>query len=746
MANDNPLTDEPRVLQYYVQLTGGGQVWQFPAREVRGTEHISRPWRLEIAFALKALVGLAEALDPDDVVREPIAISLMRNRTVERVITGIVTDISVTATAAGTPEVRLIAEPRMSLLRHRSDVRIHRNLTVPQIVTEVCEALGVTVRQELEGSYDARPYCVQWRETDFDYVSRLLEDEGIHYYFDDDDVLVLGDHAGAYRPIAGEPTVPLRQLAGLDEHHDAVFHFGQDAQMQPGKVTLRDWHVDHPTLDMDVTSDTSDGQGPEWYDYPGEYETPAEGSRKARLVAEAFSCAALKSTAQSTCARLMPGAHFVLAGGVQSDALVVRKVVHEWDRVVGGFALSIEAQPQDVVYRPPRTTYVPRLLNPHTGTVCVSSPGEDIHCDRLGRVKVHFHWDRLRPYDDDCSDWVPVLQDNTGGSSAIPREGWEVLVHYLEGDPDRPVVLGRSYNGKDRPDERLPNMKAQSALRSLTTPTRDGGNSIRFDDLQGTEKLMVSAERDQRVAVANDQTASIGASEVTGVGNNEQISIGGDATWKVGGSNDENVGANQTWSVGGNRTFDVKSLNELAVFGDRKLDVGGNFKGVLKDQGYIAAMKMDETFGGNLEQKATLSYDTIVRDTLELTIGGNVTETVKTGRSLSANVKRIEKIGGNLEQQSTEGEHQIRVDKKRTTTIKGNASVKATKMITLTGAHRLLSKSLASTYTADTTVTFKVGDTHVTMKNGLISIHAAEKIAMLVSGPAEHAAAVSAEN
>jgi type VI secretion system secreted protein VgrG len=718
----------------------------FHVRDLTCTEELSRSWRIELAFVLdpQTMRGLPAAFDPDVVIKETASVLLDRGGVVVRRIQGIVTEVEVGTAIGGHPEVTMVLEPRLALLKHRRDIRIHRNRTVPQIVTEVAEALGVKVDNRLRESYPSRPYCVEWRESDYDYINRLLEDEGIFYYFSDGDEMVLGDGPHAYQDIPGDPSLPFRHLAGLDQNDDAVFELGTRAALTAGTVTLRDWNTEHPNLDMDVSHATALPFGPEWYDYPGEYETPEAGRAKARLHAEAFDRAAAAVVGRSSSGRLFPGSTFVLLdpppASVEPGRYVVRSVQHAWKRDSVGFAVTFEADPKHLTYRPPRTTFVPRIFNPLTGIVCTN--GEDIQCDHFGRVKVHFHWDRLRPHDDDCSHWIPVLQDNTGGSSAIPRREWEVLVHFMEGDPDRPIVLGRVFNGEDPFAERLPSMRDYSSIASMTSPTRKTRHELRFEDVAGAEKISLLAPKDMNIRVANDQTADIRASNTFTVGNDESVRVGGNADWDVGGGYGPNVGNDQTWEVTGNRIKKIGESDTSAVAGNHKLAIGGiHEREVFVDVVY-AAKNLKEKFK-TLDEQFREKHTTFVGGKAELKVAASYSQRAAAGKSESTTKNRTETIVASHTLNAGE-EVQMRCDRTRTTMVTGAVTASCNEVLTLTGAQSFTSHSAVGSFNADVDLMLVVRDkptgeaggneSWVVFRNGVIEIKAVDDVTIDIAG------------
>jgi type VI secretion system secreted protein VgrG len=713
-------------LLYYIDLGGRS----FRARDLKGEEGVSRPFRFEIRFAEDE----ARHLDPDALARSDASLKLKRGDRLLRKIDGVISAITVGVARNRATEVHLVFEPHLATARYRTDIRIFRKKTAPEIVVEVLSGLGIKTELRLKGTYERRQYCVQLRETDLDFVHRMMEDEGIFYFFADGDVMVLGDSTAAYEP--GGPHLQFLAGSGLDGHEDSVFAIGSRSQMGPSKMTLRDFNPAHPSLDMEVRSETPCPAGPEFYDYPGEYLEPGAGSRKVKLRAEAVACAHAALHGRTFAAEVYPGLVFHLDNAPNSSlegGLVITRLSHDFGRTEGGFSTAFEALSEDVVYRPPVVTEAPRLLNPMTGIV-TGPAGEDIHTDSMGRVKVHFHWDRKLPYDDDCSDWVPVIQDNTGHSVGIPRIGWEVLVHFLEGDPDRPVVLGRVYNADDPFPQRLPDMKTRTALKSLTSPrpqhgTGDltGTNEIQFEDLAGQERIFMYAEKDQNVNIANDKYEHVVNNESRVVKRDERIAIGADNTQTIAGGLYPATEGNQTWSVSGDRIVHVKESVSAGVQGNRTTKIGGNYMRVTgTDARDVVTQNLKETIGGGVVETSLKNNLVQAELASSLTIGGACVELAKKGKMESTVMKRTEEITGAVFV-SAEGSIATRCDDTRMTKVKASMSADIEKEAVLAGLDELDTLSKTGLLQGDK-LTLRVGKSEISMKDGNIAVSTSDKI------------------
>jgi type VI secretion system secreted protein VgrG len=624
-------------------------------------------------------------------------------------------------------------------------------MTVPQIVAQVLQGLlvGTDVRG-LRDTYKVRPYTVMYGECELDFVHRLLEEEGIFYFFPEfldpetrpkepekQHGIVLCDGLHAYEPIEGDHDIELRATGSLSRPAESVIGLKRRARMRPGKVTLRDWNLEKPSLNMDVTSNIArfDGDslaGPEFYEYPGKYELPNEGSKKARVIAESFIAATQTIVAKSDTARLMCGHTFRLvpdaaysAQGLREETLYVVRMTHDYDRTKDHGAkleVELEAIPADVLFRAPVVTPRPIVTNPLIGHV-TGPEGADIHTDELGRVKVHFPWDRYQPQNDNVSHWIPVLQDNTGHSAAIPRVGWEVVVAFVDGDPDRPFVLGRVYNAEDVFPEPLPANKTKTALRSLSSPGRDGQNEIWIEDAAGRELMSIQAEKDQNVLVDNDKREKVGTTEENTVIKDEVIQIGANNTVTVTGPKIVTVDGNQSITVGGSRSRKVGTEDQTTVAGARSMKVGsshlrrvGGFDNAGVKTGF------SDTVGGVDVELSLKENATNAGAFQSLTVGGAVVEVAGQGKREKAERIRLETIGAKLITSVKKG-FELNVSLGRKTTVGLNlvAQVKETLKAAAGTALKAVISGKADV-TGSEGLTVKVGDSEVTLSSEGITV------------------------
>ena len=512
-----------------------------------GTEGISRLYRFRVEIvagpiALRDVIGSPARLRIEGIDRS-------------RDVYGDVEEIEYVGPIRDHSRYVIILSPRAVRLKHRRDCRTFQGKTTPEVVVEVLKGAGLQseeIRQNLIATYEPRDYCVQYRETDFAFVSRLLEEDGIYYFFEHGDggcVLVLGDYPGAHPALPGAPVWFNPDGELRTREHVTDIRFGES--LQPSKVSLRDFNFQKPEDMLDV--DAGAAEGLEVYDYPGEFQETGlgavhRGGTIARMRLEALQAARQWISGASESVRLVPGLHFQLLGHSRpelAEPLLLTEVRHEGDQsqvlgidvADGTFAYSntFTCIPAKVPFRPPRLTPRPVVRGLQSATV-VGSDREEVETDEQGRVRVHFHWDRRERGEELASCWIRVAQLWAGagwGAMFIPRIGHEVLVDFLEGDPDRPIITGRVYHEHNPHPYPLPEEKTKSTIKSETSPGGGGFNELRFEDRKGAEEVFFHAQRDLNEVVLNDNSRSVTANQSFSVGGDQSFSITGDRSVSV---------------------------------------------------------------------------------------------------------------------------------------------------------------------------------------------------------------------
>jgi type VI secretion system secreted protein VgrG len=566
--------------------------------------HFHETHKLGVPPFLEVDIAFTEYQDPENVVGNKAVLTYGFEDDDPRHFAGIVESITLKGSGQMGMDGRLsryIARvvPKIALLDRSVDSRIFQDMDVKDIVTKVLDdhdIKGKGVEWKLVGSYPKREYCVQYQESALAFISRLLEEEGIYYYVetpegdDPEEKIVFADDSTVADPIPGDAELVVKPRASLVNVEDAIYWVLDAARVRSGKFVLRDYNFEKPQLDLTSTAEGKQYTNLEVYDYPGLYFEPSEGKRLAqvRLEAEQAMCSTLAVRAE--CMRFFVGKKLTISESANLGASVdgdwfLTSLSHEYDGARGdggkndnGFSLHATLVPSKVKFRTPRRTPVPLIEGPQTARVVApsGSPAETIHTDKHGRVKVKFHWDRKGPDDDKASCWMRVQQLQTSGSMVIPRIDWEVIVEFLEGNPDRPIVTGRLYNGVFMPPYALPEGKTRTSVKTASTPAGGGTNEIRFEDKAGSEEIMIHAQYDMHMVTANNKKKTVGNNETSHVKNNSSLEVGANHTTKITKGAKTQIGANQTVSVGGNRNVEVNAVTGLTVGGNATISVGGN--------------------------------------------------------------------------------------------------------------------------------------------------------------------------
>jgi type VI secretion system secreted protein VgrG len=540
---------------------------------------------------------------------------------------------------------QLRLQPWFWFLTRAADCRVFQNKTVPDIFEAVVKDHGFhDYKLVLQGTYGPREYCVQYRETDFNFLSRLLEEAGIRYFFEHEasrHVMVLADAASAHQPDSKYEQVPFRPTTGSRQNADSLETWRAESAVQSGSYVMTDYNFEKPRLSLQksaVQSRSHPNSAFEIFDYPAAADALAPSSveqlAKVRLEELQSSYERYHGTS-SHCVGLRSGAKFKLTGHPRKEfnrEYIITAASHS---IVGnqyasggdgtyGAAVEVEAIDSKAPFRPVRTTPKPLIQGTQTAVI-VGASGSEIDTDKYGRVKVQFPWDRVGKNDENSSCWVRVAQMWAGknwGAIHIPRVGQEVLVSFMEGDPDRPIVTGRVYNAELMPPYALPDNMTQSGVVSRSTKggTTDNCNAIRFEDKSGSEELLLHAEKDFKVEVEHDESVSVGNDATVEIKHDRKSKVDNDETCTVGkdhatsiGNNEKrdvtkdrttSVGANEKLTVGSNQTTDVSSKYSLTAGDEIVLQVGAA-KLVMKADGTVQLNGVDVKIEGSMSLKQT---------------------------------------------------------------------------------------------------------------------------------------------
>jgi type VI secretion system secreted protein VgrG len=513
-----------------------------------------------------------------------------------RYIHGIVTAFAQLPDTSRLSKYRAVVSPKLWILNRKQNCRIFQNLTVPDILKNVLAGLDVT--WELQGSYQSREYCVQYRETDFNFMSRLMEEEGIFYFFrftKDAHKLVISDNKASHHDMPGHPSLIYEEVAGGVRDESRISGWIKSQELGSGKFSLQDYCFETPQTNLlssqevlptamvgKVNHKLKVGGNDQFevYDYPGSYDNKGLGKELTKHAMEQLEMSQFVIQGESNAHNLTPGYRFKLTNHPNAEgSYIMTSISHSASE--GGFhsleevghnhyANSFRCIPFSLLFRPPHLAAKSRVWGCQTAVV-VGPSGEEIYTDKYGRVKVQFHWDREGRNNESSSCWIRVATHWAGqqwGAIHLPRIGQEVVVDFLEGDPDRPLIVGSVYNAKQMPPYALPDNKTQSGIKSDSSPRNGGYNQIRFEDLNGNEEILVHAQKDMNTVVENDKTLTVKHDETIEVDNNRTTTIRVDDKTTVDGK--------MTLTVQKDRSTTIMGSDTETVFKDSTVNIMGS--------------------------------------------------------------------------------------------------------------------------------------------------------------------------
>ena len=514
--------------------------------------------------------------------------------------------------------------PWFSFLRLRQDCRMFQDKTVQEIVTEVFTKLGFhDFEFRLHGSLQKREYCVQYRETDFHFVSRLLEEEGIFYFFVHESgrhTMVMANTSEAHLPCPGNDTARCLQASGGSSEEDVVTDWDRNEEFLTSSLSLADYNFKTPATRLMASLD---GNTPfEMYDYPGLFKEKQAGESLARIQLEEISAPASVIQGESTCRAFTSGYRFRLRDHYRQEwnsEYVLTEVHHTAVQGSDYHAGSIEQSggvssyrnrflciPRSVPFRPIRKTARPIIMGCQTAVV-VGPAGEEIHTDEIGRIKVQFHWDRQGQKDEKSSCWIRVSQTWAGknyGAIAIPRIGQEVIIEFLEGNPDRPIITGCVYNGQMTPPYALPANKDMTGLKSYSTKGGNGYNEIVFIDRTGNELIRIHGQKDVETTVLHDKKEIVNNNRNVHVLKELRTQVDEKVSHTINGDLAEYFSRNHAEVVGAERYL---SASRVIIEADDEIciKVGGNHVSLSRSGVYVQGA-MVEINCGHPPQQSTL--------------------------------------------------------------------------------------------------------------------------------------------
>lgn len=716
---------------------------QLLLQRVHATEELGRPF----AFDLE-LLSPDPHLEIDDLLGDKMTVVLTLPDG-DRHFNGHVVRIGQGGALGRYTRYHCTLRPFFWLLTRASDSRIYKKLSAPEIVKNVIGQFGIgAVEERLQNNYLPREYTVQYRESYFDFLSRLMEEEGIYYFFrheKDQHVLVLCDDRSSHKPVPGYESIPF--IDPDVNAHPREEHFAQWTllhEVQTGAYVVNDFDFEAPRADLLAKLSrplNHKHAGFEQYDplagyvdaldagSGGDTHRGDRGDLFARVRLEELQAEFDRASARGVARGPHTGSLFELSGHPRDDQnrelLVVRAeytmfqpgfdagsssgLDAELDDSGKGeeplFEVRLEAQPGKVPFRPRRTTQKPSIPGPHAAMVVGSG---EIWTDKYGRVKVHFPWDR----EDTEGCWIRVAQLWAGsgwGGLHVPRVGQEVIVEFIEGDPDRPIITGRVYNGANLPPFGLPDGATKSGIltRSSKGGSADTANELRFEDKKGDEQVFLHAEKNMDTEVENDQTLIVGRDQKARIKRHRDKAVDGNQS--------ETIGGDKTIHVHGKHVEQIDKTKGVRVLQDHEELIGGNMS-------VTVATMLTETIGVNHSEAVGGAMELSVGGLIAITAGAMVTITAGGALAQVVGASKSETVGG-TRSADVGGDESQNVGGKRSESVAGDVSVNhgAKSSLAVKDSFSITAKKVQ--VVAEDEIEIKSGSAKIVLKkNGDISI------------------------
>ncbi|WP_192255987.1 type VI secretion system Vgr family protein [Mesorhizobium caraganae] len=610
--------------------------------------------RDEISRCLAYTVGFVSTnADIDPLKMLGGVVSIEGESDPKRWFSGLIAEFRLTRIEDRLAYYEAIVRPWLWFLGNTTDCRIFQDKTAVEIVEEIFSKYGGIAKFEkrLQGSYPPREYCVQYDESDLDFVQRLLEHEGIMYFFEHaegEHKLILADAMSKLKPTPGYETV-LYQFEGQGSRRDVEYitEWIPGSAVRPGAYAHTDYDFEKPAADLMAKSEQPFGHkqaAGEKYRHPGAHLEVGRGDSLAAIRREEIQAPHMRIAAVGTVRGLFSGCTFKLDGFPRKDQNKEYLVVSAEYRLFDpgyragvdtdgeNFKVVLGVAPTSVPYRPPRITARPIMRGPQTATV-VGPSGEEIFTDKYARVKVQFHWDRLGKKDQKSSCFVRVSQTWAGsgwGFIQIPRIGQEVIVDFIEGNPDLPIITGRVYNASQMPPYGLPGNATQSGWKSNSSKGGGGYNELMFEDKAGSELVNFQAQKDHHLLIKHDRQKLVQHDQSDRIDHDAKHSVGHNLDEDVGNNKTVKVGVDQTTNIGNNDTETVGTNRSLTVGVDETIGIGSN---------------STETIGANHTQTVAIVQTITVGAARVDSVGASETRTVGAVQSNTIGASRAVTVG-----------------------------------------------------------------------------------------------------
>jgi type VI secretion system secreted protein VgrG len=548
----------------HLTLLGDALPGDVVVRSYRAHEAISLPYAVELEISTTDA-----SFRVDDCLQRRALLEVSDAQGGVRHYDGVPDRVGFVACKGDTYFFSLRLRPALAALEHREGSRIFQGKSPVDVVKEILADAGVDkeVEWRLRQTYAPREFLCQYRETEMNFVHRLLEEEGIFYFFlhsADGHQLVFADDPAAFVVPDGQAKVVLSPRTGAAAGAQPLLGLDRTRTLRATSVTLRDYDFEKPDVFPEAALPAPGAWPIRHFQYPGGFTAGPEGARRARgrisaLRGDVDTCRGKSRAAGLTCGApaVVEGVNEPFLNGEFIMLELQSKGRHGEEACENEFV----AIPRDAPFAAPRRAHKPKIRGIQTAVVTGPESGpESIHVDKYGRIKVRFLWDRSAKQDDTASCWLRVSQLGLGGSMILPRVGWEVSVAFLDGDPDRPIVLGRTYNAENTPPYPQPASAADGSMKSMSTPGGAGHNEVKMSDSAGKQGMAISSQKDLNATTGNDKNETVAVNDDHSVGSNYNVTIG----------------ASESVTISANQKVDVGNALQVKVSGAQSVSVGGN--------------------------------------------------------------------------------------------------------------------------------------------------------------------------
>jgi len=704
------------------------------------------------------LTDEADGPDPANLVGKPVTLTLRReDDSSATTFTGMVIEAAHAAGDSPVPFVTITCTPRLWRLSQRVDMRVFQDQSVDAIVTDVLSRAGIdAVDQDwqLTVSYPPRTYVVQHRESDLDFVLRLLSEEGITFAVESEDGRDVVRFTDAdLGDVLGPAELPFMEEGGFDVSRDAVESLRMSTAIATDKATVRDYDFERPDFELagDHDAEGSGDKNLERYAFPARTNDEAVAKRYAQVLLASQQCRRERVEGESQALHLSPGRRITVSGHpyeALNGELMLRAVEHRYRESRWASSLSSDehgchfsAMPVSIgPYRPKRRPRAVAVAG-YDSAVVVGPSGSEIHPDEHGRVKAQLLWDREGDGTDKASCWIRPTQAPLAGGLLTPRVGWEVSLQHEDGDPDRPIVTGRMYTGKAKPPYPLPANKTRSVIQTATSPGGGSVNELRFDDAEGKEEMHVNASKNMSQSAGNNATETVGGNETRTIGSNQEIDVTGAKQAQA---------ATQIWDIGSNQTIGTATycVDEnggglsLTVGGNRDLSIGGDHRRLVGGASSLAVggVQLDLVAGTVMESATKTFTENIGAAHLELAGGG---------RNVTC-ASRVETVGG-VKAVLASGGRGVTVGSSMTQDVGAAVGIKTKADLNDNSGGNLTDLALGAqvvkavnvTYTAESLLTVICGGSTLTLTPASVTLAGAN---ITLDGVSPHTAALIKDN